>query len=55
VQGTDDRYGTVAHVEAVRDDVAARDVELLVLDGGHSPHLEHRERVRDAIAAHLEA
>jgi pimeloyl-ACP methyl ester carboxylesterase len=55
VQGTDDPYGTVAHVEAVRDHVATDDVELLVLDGGHSPHLEHRERVRDAIAAHLAA
>ena len=54
VQGTDDPYGTVAHVEAISDNVAARDVELLVLDGGHSPHLEHRERVRDAIAARLQ-
>jgi len=54
VQGTADRYGTVAHVEAIRDRVATRDVELLVLDGGHSPHLELRERVRDAIAARLE-
>jgi pimeloyl-ACP methyl ester carboxylesterase len=55
VQGTADRYGTVAHVEAIRDCVATHRVELLVLDGGHSPHLEHRERVRDAIAAFLDA
>ena len=50
VQGTDDRYGTVAHVEAIRDGVASRAVDLLVLDGGHSPHLEHRERVTAAVA-----
>ncbi|MGI5130807.1 alpha/beta fold hydrolase [Pseudonocardia sp. CA-107938] len=54
VQGTVDRYGTVAHVEAVRDTVRSDDVQLLVLDGGHSPHLEHRDRVRDAIVARLD-
>lgn len=54
VQGTDDRYGTVAHVEAIRDKVAGPDVELLVLGGGHSPHLEHREQVGGAIARWLE-
>ncbi|SHL24456.1 Pimeloyl-ACP methyl ester carboxylesterase [Pseudonocardia thermophila] len=54
VQGTEDRYGTVAHVEAIRDTVRSTDVELLILGGGHAPHLEHRERVRDAIVARLD-
>ncbi|MCO1653493.1 alpha/beta hydrolase [Pseudonocardia sp. S2-4] len=39
VQGTADPYGTVAHVEAVRD-LARGAVELVVLDCGHAPHLE---------------
>lgn len=54
VQGTEDPYGTVAHVEAIRDCVAAHDVELLLLGGGHSPHLEHRERVTAAVAEFIE-
>lgn len=48
IQGTDDPYGTVLHVEAVRD--AARGaVELLVLDCGHAPHLERPEMVDEAV------
>ena len=39
VQGTDDPYGTVVHVEVVRD-AAAGPVTLRVLDCGHVPHLE---------------
>jgi pimeloyl-ACP methyl ester carboxylesterase len=39
VQGTADPYGTVVHVEAVRDS-AAGPVTLQVLDCGHAPHLE---------------
>ncbi|MDN5860741.1 MAG: alpha/beta hydrolase, partial [Pseudonocardia sp.] len=46
VQGSGDPYGTVAHVETIRDTVRSDDVELLVLGGGHSPHLEHRDQVR---------
>jgi pimeloyl-ACP methyl ester carboxylesterase len=50
VQGTADPYGTLVHVEAVRD-LASGPVELLVLDGGHSPHLEEPDRVEEAVAA----
>lgn len=51
IQGTADPYGTVAHVEAVRD-TAAGPVELLVLDGGgHAPHLERPEQVERAVVA----
>jgi pimeloyl-ACP methyl ester carboxylesterase len=48
VQGTADPYGTVAHVETVRD-LARGPVELLVLDCGHAPHLERPEPTTDAV------
>jgi pimeloyl-ACP methyl ester carboxylesterase len=48
VQGTADPYGTVAHVEAVRD-LATGPVELLVLDCGHAPHLERPGPTTDAV------
>lgn len=51
VQGTGDRYGTVAQVEAIASGVGGP-VERLVLDGvGHSPHLERRKEVAEAVAA----
>ena len=48
IQGTDDPYGTVVHVEAVRD-AAKGPVELLVLGCGHAPHLEDPETVDNAV------
>ncbi|HEY0815407.1 MAG TPA: alpha/beta hydrolase [Pseudonocardia sp.] len=51
VQGTDDPYGTVLHVEAVRD-LASGPVELLVLGCGHAPHLEAPDQVT-AAAVHF--
>lgn len=48
IQGTEDPYGTVAHVEAIRDG-ATGPVELLIIDGGHAPHLEHPDTVEHAI------
>lgn len=48
VQGTADPYGTLAHVEAVRD-AARGPVELLVLDCGHAPHLEAPEPTTAAV------
>lgn len=50
VQGTTDPYGTVAHVEAVRDR-SSGPVELLLLDCGHSPHLERRPETLAAVTA----
>jgi len=50
VQGTADPYGTVAHVEAVRDR-SSGPVELLLLDCGHSPHLERRPETLAAVTA----
>lgn len=52
VQGAADPYGTLVHVEAVRD-LASGPVELLVLDGGHSPHLEEPDRVGAAVVRFL--
>ncbi|OZM81560.1 alpha/beta fold hydrolase [Pseudonocardia sp. MH-G8] len=52
VQGTQDPYGTVVHVEAVRDR-ASGPVALEVLDCGHAPHLERADQVEAAVAAFL--
>lgn len=52
VQGTADPYGTLAHVEAVRD-LAAGPVELVVLDCGHAPHLEEPAAVEEAVVRFL--
>ncbi|MEJ3654737.1 alpha/beta hydrolase [Actinomycetes bacterium KLBMP 9759] len=49
VQGTVDPYGSVVHVEAVRD-AAKGTVELVVLDCGHAPHLELPGTVERAVA-----
>jgi len=53
VQGTADPYGTVVHVEAVRDR-AAGPVALEVLDCGHSPHLQRRADTEAAVTAFLD-
>ncbi|GAA3068972.1 alpha/beta hydrolase [Pseudonocardia yunnanensis] len=52
IQGTADPYGTVAHVEAVRD-TATGPVELLVLDCGHAPHLERPDVTQRAVTDFL--
>lgn len=52
VQGTADPYGTVVHVEAVRDRVAGP-VRLSVLDCGHVPHLERPAETDAAITEFL--
>jgi pimeloyl-ACP methyl ester carboxylesterase len=52
VQGAADPYGSTAHVEAIRDAVAGP-VELLLLDGGHAPHLEHPDTVAEAVTRFL--
>ncbi|MGQ0573935.1 MAG: alpha/beta fold hydrolase [Pseudonocardia sp.] len=54
VQGTADPYGTVAHVEAVRERVPGP-VELMLLDCGHSPHLELPDATDAAVAAFIRA
>jgi len=52
IQGTADPYGTVLHVEAVRDG-SSGPVELLLLDCAHAPHLEAAEPVPAAVVRFL--
>jgi pimeloyl-ACP methyl ester carboxylesterase len=48
IQGTDDEYGTLAHLEAI-ERVAPAPVERVVLPCGHAPHLEHPEETLAAL------
>jgi pimeloyl-ACP methyl ester carboxylesterase len=43
-QGADDQYGTLAQVDAVTDGISG-DSEVVVVPGGHSPHLEQPDKV----------
>jgi pimeloyl-ACP methyl ester carboxylesterase len=52
VQGTADPYGTVVHVEAIRD-AAAGPVTLQVLKCGHAPHLERPADTEAAVTEFL--
>ncbi len=52
VQGTADPYGTLVHVEAVRDLVTGP-AELVVLDCAHAPHLEAPGPTTDALVRFL--
>ena len=56
VQGADDEYGTLAQLEAIRDDVREAHVDSLVLANcGHSPHRDRPELTLGAIAAFVES
>jgi pimeloyl-ACP methyl ester carboxylesterase len=48
IQGSDDEYGTLAQIETIEAGISGS-AEKLVVAGGHSPHLEHRETVVRAI------
>jgi pimeloyl-ACP methyl ester carboxylesterase len=48
IQGSDDPYGSLAQLDRIEAQTPAP-VQRLVLPGGHSPHLEHRARVLEAI------
>jgi pimeloyl-ACP methyl ester carboxylesterase len=52
IQGRDDPYGTLEQIDRITSTVKGP-VERLVLAGGHSPHLEHPDRVAGAVAAFL--
>jgi len=53
IQGADDPYGSLEQLDRI--EAAARGpMRRLVLPGGHSPHLEHPERVVEAIAEFIE-
>ena len=52
IQGAEDPYGTLAQLDRI-EARARGPVSRLVLDGGHSPHLEHGPQVAEAVAAFL--
>jgi pimeloyl-ACP methyl ester carboxylesterase len=52
IQGADDPYGSLAQLDRI-EALAHGAIERLVLPGGHSPHLEHPQRVVDAIMGFL--
>ncbi|GAA4686089.1 alpha/beta hydrolase [Pseudonocardia yuanmonensis] len=52
IQGDADPYGTAVHVEAVRD-AARGTTDLLLVHGGHAPHLERPALVDAAVAGWL--
>ena len=49
IQALDDEYGTLAQLDAIERGVSGPVERLVLPDGGHSPHLTHREKVTDAI------
>jgi pimeloyl-ACP methyl ester carboxylesterase len=49
IQGEDDQYGTVAHVEAIQRRVAGAQT-LILPRCGHSPHRDQPELILEAIA-----
>lgn len=50
IQGTADPYGTPRQVEAIVAGIGPRAAPLLIPGGGHTPHREAPDLVRDAIA-----
>jgi pimeloyl-ACP methyl ester carboxylesterase len=54
IQGEEDPYGSLAQLDRIEAH-ARGPVQRLLLPGGHSPHLENRDRVVEAIAAFLGA
>jgi pimeloyl-ACP methyl ester carboxylesterase len=54
IQGARDPYGSLEQLERI-EARARGPVERLIVAGGHSPHLEHQDRVVEAISAFLSA
>jgi pimeloyl-ACP methyl ester carboxylesterase len=54
IQANDDEYGTMAQVDAIEDGIPGPVQRLILPDGGHSPHLAHREQVTIAIVEFVE-
>lgn len=56
LQGADDEYGTLAQLDAIREDAQKARVDTLVLARcGHSPHRDRPELALPAIAAFVES
>lgn len=50
VQGADDRYGTLAQVDAIVEGVSGPVERLIMPACGHVPHLEKKDELVDAVA-----
>lgn len=56
VQGANDQYGTLAQLDAIREDARSTSVDTLVLANcDHSPHRDRPELTLGAIAAFVDA
>lgn len=53
IQGEDDQYGTVAQVNAIRDQVSGPVETHMLAACGHSPHRDQREQTLDAMVAFI--
>jgi pimeloyl-ACP methyl ester carboxylesterase len=49
IQGEDDNYATLKHVEAIQKGLKSKTEVLIVADCGHSPHKEQPELILSAI------
>jgi pimeloyl-ACP methyl ester carboxylesterase len=49
IQGELDRYGTLAQIEAIEQQVAGPVERLILADCGHQPHRDQRAAVLDAV------
>jgi len=49
IQAMDDEYGTIAQLDAIERGVSGPVERLVLPDGGHSPHLTHREQVTEVV------
>jgi pimeloyl-ACP methyl ester carboxylesterase len=54
IQGRDDEYGTLAHLDRIEARVRGPTRRLVLSDCGHSPHRDQEAAVLDAVAAFVE-
>lgn len=54
IQGMDDEYGTMAHVDAIEKKVSGPVQRLELEDCGHSPHLTQSERTLEATVGFIQ-
>jgi len=49
IQGRDDEYGTHRQVDAIAEGIGAGCTALMLDDCGHTPHVDQRQAVEDAL------
>ncbi len=55
IQGVDDPYGSIAHVDAITRLVSGPVEVMLLLECAHTPHVEREREVRDAMVRFVTA